>query len=598
MFSTSAPEDDPSTTPPPSFSPPIEYLPSTVLRRLSEDAIKELELTESTNPEEVVPVLHPLYAPQSVAARQVLAQTAPVFTVDTGFLRQTQKLLKSWPTKVSAPTSPALVDDMVAVLDDVADDVRFCETYCYTDWGSLKFLNEHQSFLTAGAVYHIASPATSLFMPLVIFLLPLIILFLQMRSSGVSLADYLQLLRRLAGGHVLANVLLNFGTADTGQKAYMVVSILFYALSVYQTVHSFLRFRAALKRMTQTVVLLREYLRDTQTVGAQLQTLLSAPASPKPKYQSFSTTLGAHLGVLNAFLISLETVPAGCPQPWHVRHIGKLMHVFYQLHGVESLRQSLRYSVGFNGYVEIMHGAAGHLAAGRLMPATFLRSKVTRRPRLRAMMYPAYLNHPTGAPVVNDCDMSRRGNLLISGPNASGKTTYIKSAMLNLLLSQQLGMGCFKSCRMTPFDQFHCYLNIPDTSGRDSLFQAEARRCKTILDAVVSGGRHFCVFDELYSGTNPEDAVQSAVAVIRYLCAQQGASFLLTTHYRAICEQTAAVEPRLPLSNDRMLPGGLYRMEPGISTVNGGAAILDAMAYPADVLAQILPAACTRSDAQ
>ena len=34
------------------------------------------------------------------------------------------------------------------------------------------------------------------------------------------------------------------------------------------------------------------------------------------------------------------------------------------------------------------------------------------------------------------------------------------------------------------YDKIHCYLNIPDTSNRDSLFQAEARRCKEIIDAL------------------------------------------------------------------------------------------------------------------
>ena len=64
----------------------------------------------------------------------------------------------------------------------------------------------------------------------------------------------------------------------------------------------------------------------------------------------------------------------------------------------------------------------------------------------------------------------------LTGTN--GKTTTIKTALINIILSQQIGYGCFESLKLCPYDNIYCYLNIPDTSGRDSLFQAEARRCK------------------------------------------------------------------------------------------------------------------------
>ena len=89
--------------------------------------------------------------------------------------------------------------------------------------------------------------------------------------------------------------------------------------------------------------------------------------------------------------------------------------------------------------------------------------------------------------------------MIITGPNASGKTTTLKSALINIILSQQIGYGCFESLKMCPYDTIHCYLNIPDTSGRDSLFQAEARRCKEIIDIIhlEKDKTHYCIFDEL-----------------------------------------------------------------------------------------------------
>ena len=53
--------------------------------------------------------------------------------------------------------------------------------------------------------------------------------------------------------------------------------------------------------------------------------------------------------------------------------------------------------------------------------------------------------------------------------------------MFAILTSQQFGCGYYDSAQFTPYSVLHSYINIPDTSGRDSLFQAEATRCKNIL---------------------------------------------------------------------------------------------------------------------
>ena len=79
-------------------------------------------------------------------------------------------------------------------------------------------------------------------------------------------------------------------------------------------------------------------------------------------------------------------------------------------------------------------------------------------------------------PIKNTVKLQK--NMIITGPNASGKTTILKSTLINIIFTQQFGCGFYDSGKLKPYKYIHCYLNIPDTSGRDSLFQAEARRCK------------------------------------------------------------------------------------------------------------------------
>jgi DNA mismatch repair ATPase MutS len=149
-------------------------------------------------------------------------------------------------------------------------------------------------------------------------------------------------------------------------------------------------------------------------------------------------------------------------------------------------------------------------------------------------------------------------------------------------------------------------LNIPDTSGRDSLFQAESRRCKEIIDIIHKPypdtqenrlAKHFCIFDELYSGTNPTEATQSAYAFLLYLSKYKNVDFILTTHYVSLCkklekklEKKAALKK---IANYKMdvtknpETGKVkytYLMKRGISKIQGAVLILEEMCYPKEIL--------------
>jgi DNA mismatch repair ATPase MutS len=180
--------------------------------------------------------------------------------------------------------------------------------------------------------------------------------------------------------------------------------------------------------------------------------------------------------------------------------------------------------------------------------------------------------------------------MIITGPNASGKTTILKSALINILFSQQFGCGFYDSAKIKPFNHIHCYLNIPDTSGRDSLFQAEARRCKEILDAISVSPKetHLCAFDELYSGTNPEEAEQSATSFMKYITKYKNVSCILTTHFIKVCKK---LEKTKTIVNYKMLTekennnlNYKYTLTEGISDIKGGMIVLQQMNYPKEII--------------
>jgi len=197
-------------------------------------------------------------------------------------------------------------------------------------------------------------------------------------------------------------------------------------------------------------------------------------------------------------------------------------------------------------------------------------------------------------PIKNTVKLTK--NIIITGPNASGKTTVLKSALINILLSQQFGCGFYcDGSILKPFDYIHCYLNIPDTSGRDSLFQAEARRCKEIIDFIHDCDKkesHFCVFDELYSGTNPEEAESSAISFMNYLVKKRNVTTILTTHYMKVCEELETndtivnyhMKVNFHDNNDFQYT---YLLSEGISKTKGGIKVLKDMNYPKEILETI-----------
>jgi ABC-type multidrug transport system fused ATPase/permease subunit len=211
-------------------------------------------------------------------------------------------------------------------------------------------------------------------------------------------------------------------------------------------------------------------------------------------------------------------------------------------------------------------------------------SKANNITKFKNLCYPPHEN-----PVKNSVTIDKK--IIITGPNAAGKTTVIKSTLMNIILSQQIGYGFYEKAEIKPYDYLHCYLNIPDTSGRDSLFQAESRRCKEILDCLEKNKdkTHFCIFDELYSGTNPYEAVASAYGYIDYLSCMKNVDLMLTTHYIELCKN---LKSNNSVKNYHMSVNMLadhnveylYKFKKGISTIKGGIKVLYDLEYPEAII--------------
>jgi DNA mismatch repair protein MutS len=139
--------------------------------------------------------------------------------------------------------------------------------------------------------------------------------------------------------------------------------------------------------------------------------------------------------------------------------------------------------------------------------------------------------HPSlSKPVKNDISF---GNVIITGPNAGGKSTLIKSVILSVILSQTLTISNCTSIRMTPFYYINSQMNVPDCKGKESLFEAEMKRSKKNLDKLeeLDGKFSVMIMDEIFNSTNPVEGISGAYAIMKKISSYKSNIMVFTTHY-------------------------------------------------------------------
>ena len=139
-------------------------------------------------------------------------------------------------------------------------------------------------------------------------------------------------------------------------------------------------------------------------------------------------------------------------------------------------------------------------------------------------------------PILNDVEIGNDNNrcALITGPNAAGKSTFIKTLIMNIYLSQTIGIAAASKMDITPFQLIDTYLHIPDCKGRDSLFEAEMHRCKKYINIIKNMKDNefaFVVMDEMFSSTNYVEGYSAAYAILNKISSYNNSLSLVTTHY-------------------------------------------------------------------
>lgn len=191
-------------------------------------------------------------------------------------------------------------------------------------------------------------------------------------------------------------------------------------------------------------------------------------------------------------------------------------------------------------------------------------------------------------PLVKDCvpnDVHLSQNMMLTGSNATGKSTFLKMVALNALLAQSFGFVYAKEYK-ADFFRIETSMTIHDqlTKG-ESTFVAEGKSLKTLLDAGTKELPALCVIDEILRGTNTLDRI-SASAVILKEFTRRNARCLIATHDIELTGLLANWYTCAHFS-EQMKDGIMrfdYKLHPGVTTTRNAIDLLEVFDYDASLI--------------
>ena len=129
-------------------------------------------------------------------------------------------------------------------------------------------------------------------------------------------------------------------------------------------------------------------------------------------------------------------------------------------------------------------------------------------------------------PVCNSIKVDK--NILLTGSNASGKSTFLKTVAVNVLLAQTIHTCMAKEFRL-PFCKLLTSMSLKDSlSMKESYYMAEIKSIKRILDAETREDMIVCMVDEVLRGTNTVERIAASTQILKNMSSKKMICFAAT----------------------------------------------------------------------
>lgn len=182
-------------------------------------------------------------------------------------------------------------------------------------------------------------------------------------------------------------------------------------------------------------------------------------------------------------------------------------------------------------------------------------------------------------PVPNDVDTTR--GILLTGSNASGKSTFLKTCAINSILAQTIHTVLGQDYHAPFFRIFSSMALKDDIIGGDSYYIVEIKSIKRIIDATATAGsRVLCFVDEVLRGTNTVERIAASTQILGKLSDEKVLCFAATHDI----ELTALLDDKYDIchfegdivENDVKFD---YKLKSGPATTRNAIKLLGALGY-------------------
>ena len=367
------------------------------------------------------------------------------------------------------------------------------------------YLNQNEMILNFLSIYRIfLTPLFCIVTPLLTFLVP----YFVMRRMGVQVS-----LSQVF--HLLKSTVFTSSLIPQKTKFLAGLSVFVWFLFFFQNVYTNLKMASlshnvtcilhkkltALSRLTHATERVKSLLENNRLSSnhAFLCSWLAPPSTPVPSVllqPCFEKEHG---------LFSLK---------------GDVLATYTQVKSV--LNSYVKESMRFLGRLDVICSMVTYLEEIREQSLPWCFAQFQRNYSLKDLWNPVLYTKESSKPVTNTISLGKKkaNIILLTGPNAAGKSTFIRTVVINAILSQTWGVALARKWKMpSPYSYIDTYMNVADVEGQASLFEAEMKRCLEYLNRLEERPNEpmLLVMDEIFSSTNYREGFSAAYSILRYL---------------------------------------------------------------------------------
>lgn len=386
-------------------------------------------------------------------------------------------------------------------------------------------LNNNEKALLITNIYKIIiAPLLTILTPIISILLPLVFLFILKRKTDIPISNttiITQYFKTLFSSDSMKIIFKNPTKAMMASFLTKGIYLFLYIQNIYYSIQSSTNTNKIINIIHDKLNKMNNYINISNNIKELCDDCGIHDFNSYISYHNIKEDLSTYIDYFN--------FPVFQSEPSLFTNKGKILYTYKKFSINKTNITNIFHYTGIVDAILSIHNILDNSTKNH--PYCFTDYLQTKKPKIniKNIWHPYLDNEST---VKNNIDV--KNNILITGPNAGGKSTFIKSVIINIILSQTIGISSCSTFQMTPFHLIETYLHIPDSKGCSSLFEAEMFRSKEYIEKIKNLDNHkfsFIVLDEIFSSTNFVEGFSGAYSILKKISSFSNTLSITTTHY-------------------------------------------------------------------